>query len=483
MKCPNCGKEIADDKLYCEYCGAEFSIVDDVNLDMEIEMGNTLNNIAENEFGDEDYAEDEIEFEDDPTLIGMFFRKHKLGFVFYIIVLIMIGVALWFAIKLGNNISKQSTKEYKLEMAQTEVENGDLSEAISYLEAAYAMDKTDSDILFKIADYYYTMERVDDALYTLTDIANNPVFNEVVREKAYRKIISLYKEDERYADITKLLAECDLEVVKSEYVDYEANVPIFSYDEGTYEETIALKLSSEGNGTIYYTTDGSKPNTESEVYDSPLFFEYGSYTVSAMFVNEYGVSSDIVVKNYLIDTTFSFKPDVLTEPGDYDHATLVEVDVPSQYTVYYTTDGTEPDKTSNKYLYPVPLPLGNSTFNFVSYATDGTQSEVVTCDYCVSIDTEITPAIAVNKLNDKLVEMGILEDLSGKKPGVAGRFLYIYSAPYPFNGGQDFYLVVEYYEDVTGNTVRTNINYAVSCDDGSVYKVESKEGVYSLVDF
>ena len=44
--------------------------------------------------------------------------------------------------------------------------------------------------------------------------------------------------------------------------------PVANFESGTYTGTLSVKLSSETEGaTIYYTTDGSEPTTESAVYD------------------------------------------------------------------------------------------------------------------------------------------------------------------------------------------------------------------------
>lgn len=110
----------------------------------------------------------------------------------------------------------------------------------------------------------------------------------------------------------------------------EVSAPSFSYDNGFYEEAFELELSAEPNTQIYYSLDGSIPDMESSQYtepikvynrsDEPNVFrsvknvvpDYDTniveqtpvdkaFIVTAVAIDENGLSSTPVTKTYFVD--------------------------------------------------------------------------------------------------------------------------------------------------------------------------------------
>lgn len=77
--------------------------------------------------------------------------------------------------------------------------------------------------------------------------------------------------------------------------------PTFSLDEGVYTTAQTLTLTSAGN-TIYYTTDGETPSTESTKYTEPISIE-ATTTVKAIAVDKDGNTSGVVTKTYTFPVT------------------------------------------------------------------------------------------------------------------------------------------------------------------------------------
>lgn len=483
MRCPNCNAVIPEGKMYCDNCGAELQIVPDIDVEIQATMEETLSNIVENEFYDDYEEEDDIDLDDDPNLLSMIVTGRAGGKVFYIIFFIILAVIIGSAIFLGRRAVQRNGLDYQLEMAQESKADNKYLDAATYYEKAYSIEQN-ADYLFNAADCYHTIGRENDAIATLNEIATG-TFPQATIEEAYGKIIYLYESSGSYNLIADMLESCTNERVLAKYSNYAVAVPQFSHKGATYEETVVLKLSSELPGKIYYTIDGTEPNAGSPVYDNPIFLEYGSYTVKALYINEFGAESEVVTEKYLIDVDVVFEPTILTDTGEYDHATFIEADLPVMYTMYYTTDGTEPTKESTKWTGPIPMPLGSSTYKFIAYASDGTQSEVVERIYNLSLNCTYSPSEAVSWLQTVLNEKGINSDPEGHREGINGQYLYVFTTAYPIEDRGDFFFIVEYLNDEFGNTTRTGIVYAMNVSDaGIIYRVQPKGTMsYSLMEF
>lgn len=464
MKCPNCGSVIPEGKLICEGCGCELEIVTDLEFDVDKEMEKTLSQIAENEFADE-Y---DIEFDEDPNLISMIIGAAKGGKAFYVLFAFILVLIIAIAVIIGKKISSQNSYEYQLELAEENLSENNILGAIKALEAAYKIEPS-AEIMFDIADHYYSLGRINDAISALYEITEGKFPNDDICE-AYRKIISLYNEDSNYEKIASILSTCENETILKEYKDYCVFEPSFNVKEGTYDETITVKLSTEGNGNIYYTTDGSEPTSASEEFSTPIFLEYGKYKIKAVYINKFGVKSEIAEANYLIDVDFVFKPDILTESGTYTEATLIEAEVPMMYTLYYTFDGSTPDKNSTRYISPIPMKMGEWTYKFIMYASDGTESSIEERTYKYEPPVTFSPAEAVQALSSALIEKGYYTG-GATKVGDNRHMLLMYSDLYPIPDVGNFYFVVEYGEDENGVRNTTGVVYAVDCNDLSVYFV------------
>ncbi|NLD48856.1 MAG: hypothetical protein GX660_16965 [Clostridiaceae bacterium] len=101
-------------------------------------------------------------------------------------------------------------------------------------------------------------------------------------------------------------------VYREEMDKYKVATPEASPDSEYYSGTIHVNLSSAsvGEPVIYYTLDGTVPNTRSHVYKDPI--EINKTTTIKTFASMTGdtqwIDSDILTKNYVIDVTKSKMP-------------------------------------------------------------------------------------------------------------------------------------------------------------------------------
>lgn len=486
MKCPNCGFEMQDDQLYCEHCGTEIQIVPDFEPEIENSISETLNTLAE-ELTEENKTGERTEEDDGEAdrVIGEdahIFEKLLSNRKVFVLCTAGVSVAIIVLVLLGFFLYQYNSKGYRISRAIELADRGQYEKAVACLKEAESMDNTDANIYFLMADYYYQLGKEEDALLTLKNVALTPGFPEEDVENAYGKIVSIYRAREDYQSISDLMLACNNQDIIYMYQNYMAYPPDFSYIEGTYQEIIPLKLSSNTSGSIYYTVDGSEPDENSTVYTTPIFLETGTYEIKAFFVNDYGIRSEIVSKTYVIELTVPNAPEINLYSGDYKEPENIEIEVPTGCRVYYTTDGSEPTSDSEVYTAPISMPIGNSTFKFISYSKEGVAGEIVTRTYNLKLENaQYTVTSALETLSYVLLEQGYILDLYGRKEGIQGRYINKFGSVNRITDGQDYYFIYEYYEDLAENQSRTGRIFGVNIVTGECGDIGlGSEGYYFI---
>ncbi len=93
----------------------------------------------------------------------------------------------------------------------------------------------------------------------------------------------------------------DIELVQTPGT--QVATPTFSPEAGTYTEAQTVTISCETEGaTIYYTTNGSTPDTLSSVYSTPISISETT-TVKAIAMKEGCSNSEVATAEYVISTT------------------------------------------------------------------------------------------------------------------------------------------------------------------------------------
>ena len=76
--------------------------------------------------------------------------------------------------------------------------------------------------------------------------------------------------------------------------------PSFSKDGGVYDNINTLEINIEGSGNIYYTTDGSTPTTNSNLYTEPINIS-STTVIKAVSYENNKKNSDIITNTYIIN--------------------------------------------------------------------------------------------------------------------------------------------------------------------------------------
>lgn len=489
MKCAKCGNELKDGRLYCEHCGEEIKIVPEFDLEFEKQIKETLDNLAKDVVSETEEPtqedvfqkidQEDIDFHDSLKDIfsllhfkngRMIHGKFLIALVAGIIVFV-VGCVLLF------RHTSVNSYEYKYEQALMYAANQQMEEAIVCMEQALALNPDNEDARLLLTDFYYQNGDVSNATLLLHDIIlSNP---ENV-EDVYDRLINIYIKENAFSEIGDLLKDCNNVKILSKYNSYVANVPDFNKRGGEYDELISITLKGNTSGSVYYTMDGTEPDSTSEEYDHPILLESGKYVIKAIFINTYGIQSDVATMEYNINIIPPEAPTINLDSGTYDEPQLIEIIYETNAKVYYTLDGSEPTTDSARYTEPLEMPVGISNFSFVVVNDKGAVSEVVHRTYNLTMAAYITPELAKQVLLNNLQVNGIIADQAGHIVGRLGYNTYDVKTAVKLNGVV-FYIITENYVDTTGSAHEAVKLYALNAITGDVFNAyKISEGQYSL---
>ncbi len=210
--------------------------------------------------------------------------------------------------------------------------------------------------------------------------------------KLYQAIIDFYLDTKQPKKVSEVLSDCRYEDVLESLKEYVTPKPEFDLLEGTYEEVQEVALTSKGN-KIYYTTDGSDPDTYSQQYDTPILIDKeGETNIKAIAVNKNKIPSVIASKKYTIELPIEDAPSVSPSTGQYETVVEIKIVVPEGYTAYYTMDGTDPSAPASdptKYEGPVAMPEGQTLFSAVLKKNDSEKyTQITKRNYVYNPETE-----------------------------------------------------------------------------------------------
>ncbi len=481
MHCPKCNKELKDGYLYCEYCGYEIQMVPDFEPDVDGSILSSLREIQKEAFEEEQKDNNAAQVQKEQIKwsyrMKKFKKEHKMAF--YVLLTFCVSFCVLLTVGITYFL-RYLSPGIQYDKAMDAYAKEDYSESLKYVEHTIMLQPEYLDAY--IAGFQCSMKLGDynGAEHFLLEGIGYKAYDETEIVYCFDELIKCYIQKQQYAKINRLLILCPSSIIVSKYQEYLALPVSFSYAEGTYVGTIPLKLSSGSEGTIYYTFDDTMPDTSSTKYISPIFLEEGEHTINAVFINEYGVSSDVVTKKYIIEErVIPLPPSVSCYSGEYVVPEWITIDSEDHCSVYYTTDGTIPTEEAIKYTEPIPMPLGKTRFKFVCYNEDsGYYSEVITREYDFELNTEYEYTQAQRDIYALMINENIILDYAGTRSNFVGSNSYEFQYVITEEGLGEFYLFAEFFDPEDGSDVNaTGIMFAVGVYDGTIYRATINENM------
>jgi uncharacterized repeat protein (TIGR03803 family) len=159
-------------------------------------------------------------------------------------------------------------------------------------------------------------------------------------------------------------------------------VPQLSFGSGTYPSPVTVSITDYTPGAaIYYTINGDNPTTDSARYKDPIRVTENE-TIKAVAVADGLSNSTIVTAEYKIAAAV---PEFSLKPRTYDAVQFVTLtDKTSPSSIYYTTNGETPTRSSARYTEPIRVGK-TETIKAIAFAYDHAPSAEATASYTIHL--------------------------------------------------------------------------------------------------
>lgn len=180
----------------------------------------------------------------------------------------------------------------------------------------------------------------------------------------------------------------------------KVSTPSISPNGGIYNSDQSVNISCPTGGvTIYYTTDGSDPDDNTALYTGPIAVSGNgtNMTIKAIAFKVGLTESDIDIKEYSINYDQVSTLVVSPVGGIYNYDQNVSISCATAgATIYYTTDGSNPDGGSTVYSGPIPVAGNgaNMTIKAITLKSGMLDSAIATEAYTINYDQVATPSMS-----------------------------------------------------------------------------------------
>ncbi len=265
--------------------------------------------------------------------------------------------------------------------------NADYNSAIEFLEKAENTKEgaNNLDVLEYKADSYAKLNNYDSALATYNRVLQiDPNYG-----KAVAGICEIYKQRRNVTELRAMIDKYRNTNIASFVEPYITKSPVFSPEQGTLEEDTNVTITSDSNTPIYYTLDGSEPDTNSNLYTKAIKLEEGTTQIKAICISDYGIKSNVVTATYSLKFKEPEAPNISLASGVYITGQTLNITADPGTTIYYTIDGSRPTKDSSKYSNPLKLVSGRVIISAIAINDkSGKVSAVASKSYVVVSNQE-----------------------------------------------------------------------------------------------
>ncbi|MGM9589263.1 MAG: leucine-rich repeat domain-containing protein [Faecousia sp.] len=163
-----------------------------------------------------------------------------------------------------------------------------------FYNLAYEHSGRDENVAIELANQYKA-----DGNYTKAEVTlSNAIKNQGTVE-LYAALSKTYVQQDKLMDAVALLDNVADPAMKQSLEALRPSSPATNHEPGFYSQYIDVTLTSDG-GTLYYSTDGTYPSINGNIYTGPITLEAGETIIYAISVSENGLVSAPVVAGYTV---------------------------------------------------------------------------------------------------------------------------------------------------------------------------------------
>lgn len=384
MKCSNCGHDVQLGEAYCPFCGKEIRIVPDYNvleddLSVMVEESKKMKQPLQKEKNTQDKVEECLEKEEQTTLNQPEKNPKKL-----IIILCSVVAAIFLIIIIYAFIStsqKAHSFDFQYNKAVEYIDEEMYDKAGECLDKALDIDAKSEKAKLKLAELYLLQKKEAKAINQYLDL----IELYPTKKTAYKDLLHIYEDQKDTKAILKLVDTLTNKDIKAIFKNYIVKMPEFEVKPGTYNKETDVTISASSNVQIYYTLDGTKPTTSSDLYSGKITLKEGSYTIRAIALNDYDISSKEKEGKFEIVLEAPDAPKASVDSGSYDSLQSITITAPQGCSIYYTWDGTNPNANSYAYAGPFDMLPGNNILSVIAIDQNEKASEVVRYNYIYNV--------------------------------------------------------------------------------------------------
>ncbi len=371
MTCPSCGKNLKQGQLICPKCGKDIELVSEFPVESLLES--TENREKEKKSQTSARYNKIIAQSRDNTLR----KKQRKLITFITILLVILAIGLVIGVRYYTKYRQLNDYNYQFSHARASYDNGNKDEAYTYIRQALELDPNS-----EAANLFYANmlakdgeENKAEELYLQLIKANSDDTD------AYQALLELYESQSRPGDM-KSLIKSGSSAIQKYFSSYIPKAPETSLEEGSYTAKQTVELKADSGETIYYTLDGTTPDSSSTVYKTGIELDEGRTELRAVAYNEYGISGDVTIAVYNITLARPDAAIIYPSSGKYDAGTKIVVTIPDGCTGFYTFDGT-PDDTCEVVNGPIVMQEGTHIFSVIVKNEYGKYSSIASETYIV----------------------------------------------------------------------------------------------------